>query len=423
MKIAVYGLWHLGLVTAGCLSQNNHVIGLDDDLNLINSLSMAKMPIFEPGLEELIRNNLNKNNLKFSTDKKLLREVDIVWVAFDTPVDNSDNADTDFVVDKIRSVFDFIKKETVLLISSQLPVGTTDLLRKEFQNNFPGKKVYFAYSPENLRLGKAIEAFTMQHRIVIGIDDEMVKERLTNLLSCYTNNLVWMSIKSAEMVKHSLNSFLALSISFVNEIATLCEKVGANASEVERGLKSEERIGVKSYLKPGGPFAGGTLARDVKFLSKLGRVNKIKTSLINSILSSNKNHQKWLRDKITSNVSAPGMVGIIGLSYKDGTSTLRRSSEVELCKWLIKNGFCVVAYDADVKRLPKNLSKVKLVDDLKQIFGQAKVVIVSKRITGDVLSMIPFTGGIIIDQNGFLKDLKYPRSVKYISVGISNETK
>ena len=258
MKISVVGLWHLGTVTAACLaSVGQQVIGFDFDKNVIAALQSGQPPIFEPGLEALVSAGLQSGHLRFSSDPEVVSSAEVVWISYDTPVDDDDRADTEFVMDRVRQLFPHFRAGMVVLISSQLPVGSTRRLAREYAVAFPDQPLTFACSPENLRLGKAIEVFLHPDRVVIGIDAQADRGQLTAMLASITDRIEWMDIESAEMTKHAINAFLALSVTFANEIARLCELVGADAKAVERGLKSEARIGPKAYLGPGAAFAGG----------------------------------------------------------------------------------------------------------------------------------------------------------------------
>ena len=270
MKICVQGLWHLGSVTAACLASVGHdVVGLDGDSNNISNLNQGKAPLFEPGLDEMIQNEINQGHLRFAQNsREALADVELLWVTFDTPVDEEDHADVEFVLGKIKIVLPELNDRTVVLISSQIPVGSIKKLEHFVKDNYIKKQICFAYSPENLRLGKSIDVFLNPDRIVVGTRNDGSKERLKKLFSPITNKIEWMSVESAEMTKHAINAFLATSVTFANELAAICELYGADAKEVERGLKTESRIGPRAYLSPGGPFAGGTLARDIDSLDK-----------------------------------------------------------------------------------------------------------------------------------------------------------
>ncbi len=271
MKIVVLGLWHLGSVTAACCAKHFSVIGLDFDAANVAKLNSGHAPLLEPGLDELISAGLVAKKLSFTTDSKIACEnADILWLTYDTPVNENDESDVESVLTNLRRALPHLPNGALVLISAQLPVGTCKKLEKEFP------QFHFACSPENLRLGKAIESFEKAERVIVGIRDDAKKALLEKLFAPFTPQIIFMRTESAEMVKHALNSFLALSITFINEVARLCESTGADAKEVSLGLKSEARIGPKAYLGPGGPFAGGTLARDVVTLTKLAEENRRK---------------------------------------------------------------------------------------------------------------------------------------------------
>ena len=358
MNICVVGLWHLGtVIAAGLASIGHEVIGLDFDVSTVERLRAGQPPIFEPGLEALLQEGLKAGKLSFSIDPTVVTNAEVIWIAYDTPVDDDDRADVDFVVDHIRRLFPHLGADASVLISSQLPVVTTDRIAKEYSADYPNNRVSFAYSPENLRLGKAIEVFLHPDRIVMGISDQANRDRLDGLLKPITTHIEWMSIASAEMTKHAINAFLALSVTFANEIATLCESVGADAKEVERGLKSESRIGPKAYLGPGAAFAGGTLARDVEFLTQIGVGYQRPVHLLMAIQTSNDAHKYWTQHKLVEVVGhlSGKTIGVWGLTYKPGTDTLRRSSAIELCRFLTAAGARVQAHDPAVKHLPSDL--------------------------------------------------------------------
>jgi UDPglucose 6-dehydrogenase len=358
MRVTVYGLWHLGCVTAACLAKGGHsVVGLDPDAAVVEGLNAARPPLHEPGLPELTAAGLAAGRLQFTTEADAaLSTADVLWVTFDTPVDGNDEADVDFVLARLREVADRVRPGTTVLVSSQVPVGFTGALAREWA----GRGLQFACSPENLRLGKAIEAFCEPERVVIGTEAGGDRERLSALFAPFCKNVVWMSVESAEMTKHALNAFLATSVTFINELARVCEAVGADAKEVEHGLKSEGRIGPRAYLSPGAAFAGGTLARDLRFLAARGRASDVRTPLVDGVLASNDVHKGWMRERarhLLAGVQSP-VVAVLGLTYKAGTSTLRRSSSVELCRWLHDRGVEVRGHDPAISELPEELESV-----------------------------------------------------------------
>ena len=339
MKICVQGLWHLGSVTAGCLTSLGHeILGLDFDGEKIQGLREGRPPIFEPGLTRIIETGLSSGRLQFTASPNdLPNDIELLWVTYDTPVNEDDVADVDFVSTQIKIVLPFLPMNTTVLISSQMPVGSIHQLEIFSETEYPDKALSFAYSPENLRLGKALDVFLKPDRIVVGVRSAKDKERIGRLLQSITDRIEWMSVESAEMTKHAINSFLAMSVVFANEIAALCEAVGADAKEVERGLKSEQRIGPKAYLSPGGAFAGGTLARDVEFLKVVSKSHQLSIPLLEAVMVSNEQHKSWVTSKLE--FLFPKLEGLVvvvwGLTYKSDTDTLRRSLAIELCNWLM----------------------------------------------------------------------------------------
>lgn len=340
MQVVVLGLWHLGSVTAACTARHHRVTGLDFDEPVVAGLRAGRAPLHEPGLDDLLAAGLASGRLDFATDPAAAATADVLWVCYDTPVDADDRSDLPWVHERLKRVLPVLRPGTVVLISAQLPVGTCATLGKAHP------ALHFASSPENLRLGKALDAFEKPARIIVGAT-AAARPALEALLTPIGAPLVWMRPESAEMVKHALNSFLALSVAYINEIAALSETVGADAQEVAAGLKSEPRIGPRAYLGPGGPFAGGTLARDVVSLTKLGETQSIPLALIPAIKESNDRHRGWAFRKLRGVLpeKSPATVAVLGLAYTPGTNTLRRSAAVELCRQLAAAGIAVRAFD------------------------------------------------------------------------------
>ncbi len=420
IKICVFGLWHLGLVTAGCMADKRFdVVGLDRNKIEVKKLNSGILPIEEPHLNELILKGIKNKRLSFTENTyEALRGAKILWITFDTPVDDNDNADVEYVKYQIRSLYPYIEDETTILISSQLPAGTTSELEQEFKKEYPYKVVYFAYSPENLRLGKAIDVFNNPDRIIVGMNNIPEKNTLDKLFSYFESDIVWMSIESAEMVKHALNSFLATEIAFINEIAIICEKTGANIRDVELGLKSESRIGEKAYLKAGSAFAGGTLARDVQFL-----INIEQTPLLSSVIESNDNHKLWafykLREIFGLNLEGK-TIAVLGLTYKPNTNTLRRSSSIELCKLLIDIDANIKTHDPSLTELPEKYKNFNLCSTIAEATENVDAIVIATewevyKNLGDIANL---SCPIIIDANGFLyKTLNNNKEIAYYTVG------
>jgi len=420
MKICVLGLWHLGCVTAACCARHFSVVGLDFDVANITMLNKGEAPLHEPGLNQLIAEGLDSQKLLFTIDPKTAcAKADVLWLTYDTPVNDNDDSDVEYVLRNLRLAAHQLPKGALILISSQLPVGTCKKLEKEFPY------FHFAYSPENLRLGRAIDAFENADRAIVGIRDDVKKTQLENLFKPFSAQRIFMRTESAEMVKHALNAFLGLSIAFINEIALLCEHSGADAKEVSMGLKSEARIGQRAYLGAGGPFAGGTLARDVVTLSKFADEVGETISVIPSIKVSNDLHRDWSYRRLRSRLGdlSGKKIAILGLTYTTNTDTLRRSASVELCQKLVADRAIVIAFDPVVKCLPVDLVSVSLAKDITEAMMGAEAVVVCTECPqfreADWTQISPMMRqSVFVDANRFLEDeLRTIPGVEHLSVG------
>jgi UDPglucose 6-dehydrogenase len=429
MVVCVYGLWHLGVVTAACLAEHFQVVGCDPDPSTILGLRAGHPQISEPGLEELVISCSAAGTLSFSFSlDEAVRSANVVWVTFDTPVDSDDVPDHDVIWNHIALLFPLLSDGGIVVISSQVPVGFTGRVVAAYRSQYPDRNVTFAYSPENLRLGQALEAFRRPARIVVGVQSKTDQVILQPLFAPFCKNIEWMSVESAEMTKHAVNSFLATSIAYVNELAMLCEMTGADAKEVARGLKTEPRIGPQSYLNPGVAFAGGTLARDVVTLTNIGRTTAVPTPLLSAVIYSNDQHKTWPRRKIEELLNnLPGKtVAVLGLAYKPGTNTLRRSSAVELCVWLANRGARVQAFDPAIRALPADLQqRIWLCSSVPEaLLGAHALVIASEcpvfRSFSADDAFKHMAEHVVIDVSGFLAaTLRDDRRFRYVCVGYS----
>ena len=359
-----------------------------------------------------------------------MQDLDVLWVAYDTPVDADDNADTGFVMAQIERALVGMNEDALVLVSSQLPVGSVRRLEQTAALNGEDRPLRVAYSPENLRLGTAVDDFLRPNRIVVGVRSRRDQELLYALLSTITESIEWMSVESAEMTKHAINAFFATSVVFANEIAAICESVGADASEVERGLKTESRIGPRAYLSPGAAFAGGTLARDIAFLNRTARERRVITPLLSSVLPSNATHKHWVQRKLQARFADLSLttVTVWGLTYKPGTDTLRRSLSVELCEWMIREGATIHVHDPMAKNLPDHwCDAVKRYDNpLAAVRGAHALVMATewpiyRSISADQLIQCS-DRLVVLDANRFLTNLAAAAGhLQYFAVGMPNK--
>lgn len=348
-KVCVIGIWHLGCVVSACLADLGYsVVGVDKDPNKVESLNSGIPPLFEPGLQELLAKNTKSKRLSYTTDlSHALKDSSYVLITFDTPVDENDEVDLSEIFATSRELSRYLEDESVIIVSSQVPVGTCEQIKSVIKQSKPSVNFDIAYSPENLRLGQAIEVFKNPDRIVIGADSPVTLDKVEALFDVIPAPKLRMNLRTAEMTKHALNAFLATSVSFANEIANLCDELGADALKVATALRLDARIGEKARLLPGLGFAGGTLARDLKVLKNLGSKLGCETYLINGVLKVNEQQNRLVVRKLKKVYgSIKGLtIGILGLTYKAGTSTLRRSAALEIIKDLISEGAVVKAHD------------------------------------------------------------------------------
>ena len=427
MKVCVQGLWHLGSVTAAALSSIGHeVVGLDCDAAALAGLKNGKAPIFEPGLDALLHTGIETARLRFiDHPAEIPVETELLWVVFDTPVNDDDVADVEFVIAQACSALPHLPMGCTVLVSSQLPVGSVRRLEAAAAELCPAKCLGFAASPENLRLGKALDVFLKPDRIIVGTRHVRDRERIALMLEPIEARIEWMSVESAEMTKHAINAFLAASVVFANEIATLCELEGADAKEVERGLKSEQRIGPKAYLGPGGAFAGGTLARDIEFLKAISQRRQLPIPMIESVKISNDAHKNWVRRRLVALLPTLKEVPVTvwGLTYKAGTDTLRRSLAVELCNWLLDHGVKLTVHDPVVHALPNEWQgRVLRSDDALQALSGSRVLILCtewpayREVSASQASRAA-PGLLVLDANRFLPEWTAESGLTHVAVG------
>lgn len=463
--IGVLGLWHLGSVTAACLAEaGNEVIGVDPDPGVVAALARGRAPVYEPGLTELIAGGAER--LRFASDPRALAPVRQAWITFDTPVDERDHADTEWVLAHAARLVAWLPEGALVVVSSQLPVGSVARLQERCSAIRGDGGLRFACIPENLRLGNALESFRAPERIVAGVRSEEDRIELAELLAPFSANVLWMRVESAEMLKHALNGFLATSIAFVNEVAEICESVGADATEVSLGLKSDSRIGPRAYLNPGDAFAGGTLARDIGFLRSAAERHRLTSHVSTGVARGNAAHREWARRTLLDllgvewegavrregaverepvgqegaverkDAGSPSaerplagrVVAVWGLTYKPDTDTLRRSSAVELCRWLAQAGARVCAYDPAVRTLPATLQGVLELchSPLDAAAGaQALVICVAHPEFRDIAAerlLAALDQHLVVDSAGWLADsLGAREDVRYARVGVARE--
>ena len=375
--IGVVGLWHLGCVLCASWSKlGNRVIGFDYDLSRVKHLKKGILPLYEPGLSEAIKQGIKRKALFFSHDINSLAHSDFIFLSYDTPVRSDDSSDIRILMNAIKDLSNIIKDNAIIVISSQLPVGSSSLLRSKLKRNRPSLEL--VYSPENLRLGEAISCYMNPDRIILGAADKNAMTKVMKLFLQITPNILTMNLESAEMVKHGINSFLATSIVFTNHIADICEITGARIDDVIKGMKSDIRIGEKAYLSPGIGFSGGTLGRDLKALDEINIKGKGFSKIFSITYKLNQERKKVIVNKIKKILGsiAGTSIGILGITYKPGTSTLRRSLPLEIVGILMRNKAKVKIFDpkADYSEIPY-MSNCEISVDLESVSKNSDILI------------------------------------------------
>ncbi len=384
-KVAVVGLWHLGLVTAACLAEQGcNVSAYDENGRIVTGLQQGKPPLFEPGLEAVIQSGMASGKLRFETSAaKAVAGAKTVFLTYDTPVDADDHTDLSILERALDAIIPSLDPEALLVINSQVPVRTTEKWQDRILAARPDSSIDVIYSPENLRLGQAIENFKRPDMIILGVNSERARKKAGDVFESFLAEKFFVSRRTAEMAKHALNGFFATSISFANEFGRLCDGVGADGIEISKILKKDSRIGKKAQVRPGLGFAGATLARDLRALQKLGRDLQVQTPLLDDVLEINRRQTgrviQMLEEAFDGNLKGR-QVTVLGLTYKPGTSTLRRSASLEIIDGLLAQGAQVRAHDpkADLSEYPGTIPFEFCADPYRAVEGSEALLVMTE---------------------------------------------
>jgi len=360
MKIAVVGTGYVGLVLGACLAENgNEVIGVDKDEAKIKTLEAGKMPIYEPGLEEIVKRNTEEERLSFSTDlPAAVRASDIVFIAVGTPQGEDGSADLQHVLAVAHAIGQSIQKYTVVVDKSTVPVGTARKVRAAIacETTQPFSVVS---NPEFLKQGAAIEDFMKPDRVVIGCDDQRSGEIMKELYKPFTRTgapIMMMDTASAELSKYAANSMLATKISFMNEIANVCEKVGADVDQVRRAIGADQRIG-KSFLFPGVGYGGSCFPKDVKALIKSSSDAGYDFKILHAVEAVNSRQKLRLVEKMQAHFTdlKGRTIAMWGLAFKPRTDDMREAPAIPIIEALLEKGASVRAYDPEAEHTARRL--------------------------------------------------------------------
>lgn len=356
MKIAIVGTGYVGLVSGACFAEMGaDVTCVDVNVDKINKLSQGIIPIYEPGLEEMVKRNITNNNLHFTTDlKDCLDDVEVVFSAVGTPPDEDGSADLSYVLEVARTVGRYMNHYLVLVTKSTVPVGTAKKVKAVIQEELDKREVQIEFdvasNPEFLKEGAAIKDFMSPDRVVIGVESEKAMKTLERLYHPFLLNsyrIIFMDIPSAEMTKYAANAMLATRISFMNDISNLCDLVGANVNSVRKGIGADARIGNK-FLYSGCGYGGSCFPKDVKALLKTSEEYGYEMSVIKGVEKVNERQKHLLFEKFKKHYAGNlegKTVAIWGLSFKPETDDMREAPALVLIQDLLEAGCKVRVYD------------------------------------------------------------------------------
>ena len=435
-NISVVGSGYVGLVAGACFSDTgNKVICLDIDQKKIDNLNNGILPIFEPGLEKLIIKNVEENRISFSTDlDNGIKNTNICFIAVGTPPGEDGSADLQYVLAVAKKIGSVIEKYTVIVDKSTVPVGTADKVKKTIQTELDRRGVDVKFSvvsnPEFLREGAAIEDFMKPDRVVIGAEDEESANKMKELYKPFVRNdnpIMIMNTRSAELTKYAANSMLALRISFMNEMANMCEMVGADIDQVRRGIGSDFRIG-KHFLYSGIGYGGSCFPKDVKALIKTASDYDYDFKILKKVEEVNADQKVKLFDEIMKyfNNNIEGKVfAFWGLSFKPNTDDMREAPSLVIINKLIENGAKVVAYDPEAMEEAEKIigSKISYAGKYPESLKNANALIIATewndfRNPDFNLLKTSLSDNVIFDgRNLFNLDKMREYGFNYISIG------
>jgi UDPglucose 6-dehydrogenase len=356
MKIVVVGSGYVGLVTGACFAESGvNVTCIDVDIEKIHQIKNGDMPIYEPGLESMVSRNIEKKRLSFATDiSEGIDGSEVIFIAVGTPPGEDGSADLVHVLKVAKEIGRVITRHIVVVTKSTVPVGTSERIRKTIQTEIDKRKVSvpfdMASNPEFLKEGAAIDDFLKPERIVIGIDNQKTREIMNRLYMPFVLNnhpILFMDIASAEITKYAANAMLATRISFINEIANLCDILGADINNVRKGIGSDSRIGSK-FIYPGTGYGGSCFPKDVKAIIKTASDNGYELNVIKAVEKANEYQKNVIFRKMAKFFNGnlnDRVIGIWGLSFKPKTDDIREASSIILIEKLLEAGASVKAYD------------------------------------------------------------------------------
>jgi UDPglucose 6-dehydrogenase len=384
MKIAILGSGYVGLVSGACLSEFGHqVVCIDTDAGKIERLRKGEIPIYEPGLDDLVARNVAAKHLSFSTDIAESAGAQAVFIAVGTPTRRGDgHADMQYVYAAAEQIAKAIKDYTVIVTKSTVPVGTSRAVSEIVKKTNPKAEFDVASNPEFLREGSAIEDFMRPDRVVIGVSSDRAREVMRQIyrpLFLRETPILFTKLETSELIKYSANAFLAMKITFINQISDLCEKVGADVHDVARGIGLDGRIGSK-FLHPSPGFGGSCFPKDTRALIQTARDAQSPLSLIEATLDFNEERKRQMAERILSELggSPKGKtVGVLGLTFKPNTDDMREAASLTILPILTEQGVTVRAHDPEgMTEAKKQLNGIQYCDDAYETMTGADAVVI-----------------------------------------------
>jgi len=364
MNIVIVGTGYVGLVSGTCFSEmGNKVTCVDIDEHKIDRLNQGIIPIYEPGLEAMVIKNHQNGHLRFTTNfNAAIKEAELIFIAVGTPMGDDGSADLQYVIGVAKNIGQHLEKHLVVVDKSTVPVGTADKVKETIQGELIKRGVSIDFdvvsNPEFLKEGAAIQDFMKPDRVIIGAESAYAIEKMKQLYAPFLmsrDRIIVMDIRSAEMTKYAANAMLATKISFMNEVANICELVGADVNQVRIGIGSDARIGY-SFIYPGSGYGGSCFPKDVKALKKMASENQYEAKLISSVEAVNDAQKMVIAHKIIKRFGADlshKTFALWGLSFKPGTDDMREAPAIYVVKELLKRGATIRAYD------PKAMDEAK----------------------------------------------------------------
>ena len=427
-KIAVIGTGYVGLVTGTCLAETGHqVFCVDIDKEKIENLKKGIIPIYEPGLEELVKKNFEKKNIDFTTDfEEAVSQAEVVFIAVGTPPMTDGSVNLEYVKTAAESIGKAMNGYKVIVNKSTVPIGTGDAVKRLVSSYYKGEFDVVS-NPEFLREGNAVGDFMEPDRIVIGNGSEKARKIMMDLYSPLSGERVLTNIKTAEMIKYASNSYLSTSISFINMLANICEKVGADVTEVAKGMRLDKRIGKYAFLEAGIGYGGSCFPKDVKGLIQIAHENNVGVDILESVDATNEAQKKSLLPKIQRLLGedlSGKRIAIWGLAFKPETDDMREAPSLTVIKQLQDRDVKLTAYDPVAEPGAKKiLPDLEFKNDFYETVKDADALVIAtawkefKDADLDKIKSLMKTPNVIDGRNVFEVDEMKEKGFNYISVG------